>query len=160
MRMKKTGVIILTVFYFIVASGFAVNMHFCAGKLKTISLMHEDDCCCGSKKKTKGCCEEKTIVCKINDNQKLDSKTTVPDISVKELSAYFVLLHFLVPQNLSVDHIIPPDTSPPYLFSDQHFLVNRNFRIWFCHRNRTDSQHTLSANFKFKNQLLVKLPIE
>lgn len=127
--MKKAGILLLTAFYFIVASGFAINMHFCAGKLKTISLTHEDDCCCGSKKKTKGCCEEKTIVCKINDNQKLGSKTTIPDISMKEISATCIVLSHFALQIAPIDHIIPPDTSPPYLFSDQHFLVHKNFRI-------------------------------
>lgn len=129
-NMKKTGIILLTVFYFIVASGFAINIHYCAGKIKTISFIQEDrDCCCGARAKTKGCCEEKTIVCKIDAKHKLDSKITIPDICTKEIAAYYTLLNFLAPTSVHIDQITPPDTSPPHLFSDQFFLINQNFRI-------------------------------
>jgi hypothetical protein len=126
--MRKSGIILLTVFYFIVATGFAINVHYCGGKLKEISLTQTEECCCGPKKKAKGCCDEKTVVCKIKDNQKTAPKTTIPSISSKEITAACTLLNFL---------IFAPDTfqtelkrsHPPDRHSDAVFLLNRNFRI-------------------------------
>lgn len=127
--MKKCGILILTVFYFLVVSGFAIHIHYCGGKLKEISFLKQEDCCCGSKKKTKGCCEEKTLGCKMQDNQKPASKVSLPfPVSNKQLVAVAVFIHFFNDQpdktvEINIDH------SPPDPCADPVFLLNRNFRI-------------------------------
>ncbi len=127
--MKNYSIILLTICYFIVASGFAINIHYCGGKLKDISLTHNDGCCCGSKKKAKGCCDEKTVVCKIKDNQKITSKTVIPTISTKQVAVLHVLINFLTYQPVDASQIKPYETPPPDPYSDPVFLLNGNFRI-------------------------------
>jgi hypothetical protein len=127
--MKKSVIILLTICYFIVTTGFAINIHYCGGKLKEISLTQSEECCCGSKKKAKGCCDEKTIVCKIKDNQKTAPKTIIPTISSKEITAVYTLLNFLMfttPDTLQTETENP---DPPDRYADAVFLLNRNFRI-------------------------------
>lgn len=128
--MKKAGIFILALFYFMVASGFAINAHYCSGKLKNLSLSHKnEDCCCGSKKKARGCCKEKMIMCKITDNQTTTAKAVVPDVSTKQVSVLYVLIPFLTYQPLASFYLVPEDSPPPCLYSDPVFLLNRNFRI-------------------------------
>lgn len=127
--MKKSGIILLTICYFIVATGFAINIHYCGGKLKEISLTQNEDCCCGPKKKAKGCCEEKTVVCKIKDNQKTTAKAVVPTISNKQIVALHVLVNFLTYPSVDAFEIKTNKTPPPDPYSDPVFLLNRNFRI-------------------------------
>jgi hypothetical protein len=127
--MKKSGIILLTLCYFIVATGFAINIHYCGGKLKEISLTQSDECCCGSKKKAKRCCEEKTIVCKIKDNQKTAPKTIIPNISSKEITAACTLLNFLIFAPAETFQTELKRSHPPDRHSDAVFLLNRNFRI-------------------------------
>lgn len=127
--MKKSGIILLTICYFIVTTGFAINIHYCGGKLKEISLTQNEDCCCGSRKKAKGCCEEKTVVCKIKDNQKTAAKTVVPTISNKQIVALDVLIKFLTYQSVDALEIKSHKDPPPDPYSNPVFLLNRNFRI-------------------------------
>jgi len=53
--MKKITIILLTIFYFAVASGITVSLHYCGGKFKEFSLnkSSNEDGCCGNKKKSK-----------------------------------------------------------------------------------------------------------
>lgn len=128
--MKKFGIILLTLFYFLVASSFAINIHYCGGKLKEISILKHEDCCCGSKKKAKGCCKEKTIICKIQDNQKPALKIAIaPPVSNKQIVALYVMLGFFEYEFCNTVEPEPSPHSPPDYYSDPVFLLNRNFRV-------------------------------
>lgn len=127
--MRKSGIILLTVFYFIVASGFAINIHYCGGKLKKVSLAQSEGCCCGPKKKTKGCCEEKTLICKIKDNQKTTRQTAIPTNSSEQIKATWVALDFLIYSSADISKTAFKTPPPPNRYSDPVFILNRNFRI-------------------------------
>lgn len=60
--MKKILVIVLTLFYFVVATGVVLNYHYCKGQLKEVSLFKKKDCC-----NKKGCCHQKTNDIKVKD---------------------------------------------------------------------------------------------
>jgi hypothetical protein len=72
--MKKSfGIIVMTLFYLFASCGVYISMHYCGGKLKSLSFMSyntDDGCCCGMKDKRKDCCKQKAIYIKIKDNQK------------------------------------------------------------------------------------------
>ena len=59
----------LIAFYILIISGISVNLHFCCGNLKTISLSSSsnESSCCKSKKSTKGCCQDTTTVIKVKE---------------------------------------------------------------------------------------------
>lgn len=127
--MRKSGIILLTVFYFIVASGFAVNIHYCGGKLKKISLAQNEGCCCGPKKKTKGCCKEKTLICKIKDNQKTTRQIAIPTNSREQIKVIWIVFDFFIYSYTDIPKIALDDSPPPNCYSDPVFILNRNFRI-------------------------------
>ncbi len=128
--MKKSAIILLTIFYFAIASGFTVSLHYCAGKLKGISLIQtEKDNCCGSKKKSMGCCKEKTLSYKVKDNHQSIDKIIVPDKSLTQFihSNYVEIALFVKP---TIDlYTLPDFHAPPYQDSNPTYLLNRTFRI-------------------------------
>lgn len=128
--MKKTCVIFLSVLYFLVASGFTMNLHYCAGKLKGVSIYKSDkDKCCGNKKKSMGCCKEKSLAYKIKDNHQSAAKTILPNTPVKQLLANYIILDFTT-ERPSIDlHTVPDCNAPPFLDPEPVYLLNRNFRI-------------------------------
>jgi len=128
--MKKTGIILLSVFYFLVTSGFTMNLHYCAGKLKGVSLLQSDkDNCCGNKKKSKGCCNEKSLVYKIKDNHQSAAKTILPNTPVKQFVCAYISLDFII-ERPSIDlYTVPDCNAPPFLDPEPVYLLNRNFRI-------------------------------
>ncbi|PBQ32772.1 hypothetical protein CNR22_13645 [Sphingobacteriaceae bacterium] len=128
--MKKTGIVLLSLFYFLVACGFAVNFHFCAGKLKSISLFQsKEDGCCGNKKKSKGCCKEKTVVYKIKDSHKAVSNPIVPNEIVKDFHSWYTSLDFTVNRPSLELHALPDCNAPPFAYPEPVYLLNRNLRI-------------------------------
>ena len=130
MTVKKASIIILCIFYFIVAAGLNISLHYCAGKFKGISLLQEkEDGCCGSKKKSKGCCKEKTVSYKIKDNHQSASKVLVSNTSIKQLLVAYVILDFKVQSPLLDLHAVPDFHAPPDAAIPPVYLLNNNFRI-------------------------------
>lgn len=71
--MKESAIILFALFYLTVTSGIAVNIHYCGGKIKNVSLFAKSDNengCCGNKKKSKGCCKDKKSFHKVKENHK------------------------------------------------------------------------------------------
>ena len=72
--MKKVAVTILILLYFTTSIGATIRMHFCMGELIswTVNTKEKDDKCSKCNMKCeKGCCEEKSQVVKIDNDQKL-----------------------------------------------------------------------------------------
>lgn len=128
--LKKASVIFLCIFYFFVACGFNVSLHYCAGKLKGISFVqNKEDSCCGSKKRSKGCCKEKTVVYKIKDNHESASKIVAPNMSAKNLFAVFAITEFKLHRPVIDLYAVPESNAPPFDNPEPTYLLNRNFRI-------------------------------
>jgi len=128
--MRKTGVIFLSVLYFLVATGITMNLHYCGGKLKDISFFQtKEDGCCGNKKKSKGCCKEKTLVYKVKSIHKTVAKTTIPNTSVKHFLANYVVLDFTCDKPSIKLYALLDCNAPPFLDPEPVYLLNRNFRI-------------------------------
>lgn len=121
--MKKITIILLTFFYFTVASGITVNMHYCGGKFKQISLFHpvNDNGCCGSKKKSKGCCNNKTTFIKVKDNHNLNKNVNLTFNQFKILTPFTSTQLFA---NLfKSDFYLKLDYhSPPLLYNNPLYL--------------------------------------
>jgi hypothetical protein len=69
--MKKAAVILFTLFYILISSGFPVAIHYCHGKIESVKLTSSDTgCCCGMDKMSKNCCKTVHYSLKANiDNQ-------------------------------------------------------------------------------------------
>lgn len=128
--LKKASVIFLCIFYFFVACGFNISLHYCAGKLKGIShIQSKEDNCCGSKKRSKGCCKEKSVVYKIKDNHESSSKVLVPNMSAKNLFVVFTITDFKLQRPVIDLYAVPESNAPPFDNPEPAYLLNRNFRI-------------------------------
>lgn len=73
--MKKSILIsLIMLFYLFTTCGVYLSLHYCGGKLKSLSFIpyeKNNGCCCGKKYKSrKGCCKYKTVYIKLKDNQK------------------------------------------------------------------------------------------
>lgn len=67
--LKTLAVVLLTFFYSFCAVGMGVNVHYCHGKLASVSIgFSKEDCCCKKVTKRK-CCSNKEVVLKIESKQ-------------------------------------------------------------------------------------------
>jgi hypothetical protein len=68
---KKFLVIFFSIFYLTSTSGISLNIHYCGGKIKHVSLFktNEKNCCGKKKMSNKKCCKDKVSYFKIKDNQ-------------------------------------------------------------------------------------------
>jgi hypothetical protein len=112
--MKKITIILLTVFYFAVATGITVNFHYCGGKFKHVAFFNngDKDGCCGNKKKSKGCCKDKTTIIKVEDSHQSTKLTQVNSptthfISILSSQLLFNLSDYSEAHNTS-NHLVPP----------------------------------------------------
>jgi len=82
--LKKYLIIIFSFFYLIASSGTTFNLHYCGGKLKSVSFFKADEkSCCGKKMKSKGCCKDKATTVKIKDNFKTNISVKAPSNNYK-----------------------------------------------------------------------------
>lgn len=124
--MKKVTIILLTVFYFAVASGVTVSVHYCGGKVKEFSLFHasNEEGCCGTKKKSKGCCHEKAAFIKVKDNHNPSSSVYLANNYSKIIDAYLPAQFFTIPSK-SVAYFVLKFHSPPVLYDNPLYLKHK-----------------------------------
>lgn len=69
----------LAVFYFLISVRLTANIHYCGGKIKTISIVgfstHKS--CCAGKPMKKGCCEDVQLCFKKNSVDQQSSSTVL-----------------------------------------------------------------------------------
>jgi hypothetical protein len=128
--MKKITIILLTVFYFAVASGITVSLHYCGGKFKEFSLFHSsnEEGCCGSKKKSKGCCNEKTTVIKVKDNHNPSNSVYLAN-NYDKIICNAIPLQLITISSISVSYYRLKFHSPPVLYDNPLYLKHKALLI-------------------------------
>jgi hypothetical protein len=87
--MKKFFISILSVLYLIVTCGFAVQIHYCMGRISNVdyTYSHSKKCLrCGME--NKGCCHSEFKVIKISDDQQT-AKANIAIAQQQEILNYF-----------------------------------------------------------------------
>jgi hypothetical protein len=80
-------------FYLVSTSGMSLNVHYCGGKIKHVSLYSSSEKgCCGKKKMSKKCCKDKVAYFKIKDNHKVNQLAKVVTPSSKLITAVLSLV--------------------------------------------------------------------
>jgi hypothetical protein len=124
--MKKFALIAFSIFYLLIVTGVNLNMHYCGGKLISISIAQTSNeiGCCGVKKSSKGCCHDQSTYIKLKDKhiQSVDLK-----MSVKLISSILITSEFNVSINelTSKSEIVSNYHSPPPNYKIPLFLKNR-----------------------------------
>ena len=108
---RKTTHIVLALFLMIATTGLTFSMHYCGGKLVSMSINKEAKSCCDG---TGGCCENKTLQFEVGDDYV--SPVQIEDHKIAELDVLFPIL-FVLNFNLLLegDEVFEAydDTSPP-----------------------------------------------
>jgi hypothetical protein len=127
--MKKLFVSILSILYLIVACGFAVNIHYCMGRVSNIEYAYGNSktCShCGMESKN-GCCHSEFKIIKISGDQ----QTAKANIQIAQQPA--IINHFSVAifQSVQGSEKITPSKyySPPDKRLSAVYLHNCVFRI-------------------------------
>jgi len=117
--MKKVFLGILTMLYMTVASGIAMEIHYCMGKKAGVEFYGSDsDKCgrCGMKDKKSGCCHDEHKFYKLSDSH----KNVTNDISFAANEVAVVTEYFLYNWQLADDEAValvnyhsPPDDTGP-----------------------------------------------
>lgn len=126
--MKRLLALILSFSFIAASSGASVNIHYCRGKVSSVSwsILPTPSCKCG-KKTMKGCCKTETRLVKLSDNAKQPEFTAAHSMPVVEAAP--VTTHF-VPQPLEADLTVTTfSTTPPGSERISVFLRNRVFRL-------------------------------
>ena len=128
--MKKGFILLFALCYLYSSSGISINLHYCGGKIKSVSLFQTDEeACCKGKMKKAGCCKDKNAFVKIEDSQASASSLQIP--GSKSIQSVFIgqvhrvaLNELLSAEFIPLSHAPPnPDSAPP------SYLKNRVFRI-------------------------------
>lgn len=87
--MKRFLIFILALFYLVISSGIAVNLHYCKGKLSAWEVGNTEELCasCGLEKTASDCCSNEMHLVKLELDQ------SVSDIPLPDLSP--LVLHLL-----------------------------------------------------------------
>jgi hypothetical protein len=131
--MKKAFILLIAVLYLATTSGMVMNIHYCMGKISSVSFTHEKDhedgSCgkCGMDKTENHCCKDETQYIKITDSHQASVKTFVPVDFMAELPA--VEIDMIAAQQgssvISSIYYLPP---PPKNLNKVYLALNV-FRI-------------------------------
>lgn len=121
--MKRSISICLMLLYVMLSTGVALNIHYCAGKISSITINYKSDpnCGCGGESKS-NCCKDKQAYVKVKDSHQYPA-----DVKVKPIiSANFLLSNVLdKSENTDIAEVITQAThSPPkYLKKELHLFI-------------------------------------
>ncbi|MGZ3864483.1 MAG: HYC_CC_PP family protein [Bacteroidia bacterium] len=125
--MKKLFFIFFSFLYLVSSAGVSFNVHYCGGKIKSISFFtSEEDGCCGRKMKSKKCCKEKTVVYTVKETQNGTSKINITKTSLGSFSLVSKINFIGLPSKFlrAASFKEPPD-----IVYNKSYLVNRVFLI-------------------------------
>jgi len=126
--MKRLLALILSFSFIAASSGASVNIHYCRGKISSVSwsILPTASCKCG-KKTMKGCCKTETRLVKLTDNAKqleFIAAHSMPVVEAAPITTYFF------PQPLEIELTATAfSASPPGSERISVFLLNRVFRL-------------------------------
>lgn len=127
--MRKFLIFTILIVYTGLASGINVQLHYCGGKLKSISLLghHDENGCCGNKMKSKDCCANKHSFLKVKDSHHVSSILKIN--SIKIISDYFIapLSTSLFCQYSCVQSKLLSDSNAPPSYTTIHCTCNTGY---------------------------------
>jgi len=110
-RMKRLGLLLFTAFFLMVSLGVSLNLHYCGGKLASISIdLPGDKCCCGDKD-MKNCCSDASVSMAMD----VDQQVTYPTSLELQIPSIVMAVWFeknesetFVPQEINPNFPNPP----------------------------------------------------
>lgn len=110
--LRKFTHIVLTMFLMVATTGVTFSMHYCGGKLKSVSINYESKSCCDMKG---GCCHNESIHFEVKED--FVSPVYVENDKVVELDILFPILFVLdfelLPEVEKTFETFPDTSAPP-----------------------------------------------
>lgn len=126
LRMKSFVIVIFTFFYFIASAGIVVNIHYCGGKFKNISLpVSKTKSCCGAEMETNDCCHNEFVSFKVKDKHEPVYVSKINKIkAVEKFNCVCFFNEFK--QNTAINslRVVTQYHSPPILYKTPLFVLN------------------------------------
>ncbi|TKC12613.1 hypothetical protein FA048_03065 [Pedobacter polaris] len=102
MKLKQKLAISLCALYVVSVIGIALSMHFCSGKLASVSLYANKTSCkyCKTEpvdKKDDGCCKNTKVDVKVKDSHQVEAPVKLPKFSSLESYLPYKVVDFLKP---------------------------------------------------------------
>lgn len=123
----------IALFYLTVSSGLAMNIHYCMGKISSVTFGHEadhnDGSCskCGMSKTENHCCTDEVQFVKLMDDQQ--ASKNIESISVTSIQLPVAIVSFNDPlQGNSIEPYLSYFSPPPPILNKVYLAVNV-FRI-------------------------------
>ena len=117
--------------YFVVSTGFTVNLHYCMDRFHSWELgpTEEDSCAtCGMKTSdSDGCCRDEVKTVKLQQDLS-PAKYMVAQFTMPVLLTT-VSEHLVAPFQNFEETILPDDTGPPLISEQDTYLENCVFRL-------------------------------
>ena len=125
--MKKLLVVFLLCCYLIPCFGVSVSVHYCGGKVASISILPNSPpkCACGKRMMKRGCCKDKTVQFKATGEQTIakQAPTLTPKNSSSVPQYFIVKTAFFYKGVIAVN--VPFAHPPPLHRGIPVFLSNR-----------------------------------
>ena len=128
--LKKLLSILFCFIYLVSSAGINLNLHYCGGKVKSISLFHTDEKdCCGTKMKNPNCCKDKSVVYKVKETQNNPTKIIVKKNSENPFQFLYISALLSIISGNTAFITIPSLKEPPDIVYTKTYLVNCAFLI-------------------------------
>ncbi len=109
---RKALHIVLALFLVVVTSGTSFSMHYCGGKLESVSVNKEADSCCSE---MCGCCENKDIHLNLKEDYTTPVFVEAQSPIILNLNFFAIIQTILFPvwEKDDSDWCVVPDPVPP-----------------------------------------------
>ncbi|HSC54942.1 MAG TPA: hypothetical protein VLC98_15015 [Phnomibacter sp.] len=129
--MKKLSIILLIALYGLSASGMAIQLHYCCGKVAGMSLGYEKSskasCKHGKQMKMAGCCNDQQVQIDTSNDQGIAGGVVLPAQAELHLPVQSIVSAFAFLQPVDTPVAVAPEPSPPP-GSVPIYLYNKVFR--------------------------------
>ena len=72
--MRQFLAILLSIFYLVLSTGAAINMHYCGGELDSVQINSNPvSCCCGNMEMSNNCCQDEEFILDLDLDQQIAS---------------------------------------------------------------------------------------
>ena len=128
--MKRIIAISFFLIYAATAFGIGIDIHYCKGKISTISVIGFEKGGCGCKgKMSNGCCKDEVHFCKTDNHKTQDTASVLIPFEIFQPQLYLVDYNFLF-KSFVVDKNQLPDFSKIKLrYSNTLFILYQVFRV-------------------------------
>lgn len=121
--MKRPIAILISFLYLMLSSGVGLNVHYCAGKVSSISLNYKKDANCGCAENTKkSCCHDKQAFIKVKDSHQSPADIKIIPVTTNNFLSDNILNGF---NDSGLNEVITQARySPPkYLKKELHIFI-------------------------------------